>query len=118
MMQEEYKIQRDAIRLIDQKWPNLLYCASAGGMRTSMGTAVKMKAAGYRKGFPDLMIYEPRGKWHGLAIEFKTAKGRLSPEQIEWGESLTERGYFWYVCRSIDDAEAVISFYLSANLDT
>ena len=31
----------------------------------------KAKATGMKKGVPDLFIYEPRGEYHGLAIELK-----------------------------------------------
>lgn len=55
-------------------YPNALYCASAGGMFTSMKQAIKMKATGYVKGFPDLQICEPNGKYFGLFIEVKTER--------------------------------------------
>lgn len=110
--QSEYEIQRDAVRAIDLQFPGLLYCASAGGVRTSIGAAVKMKAAGYRKGFPDLFIYQPSGIYHGLAIEFKTVRGSLTPEQIEWGSRLTREGYAWTVCRTAEAAVNRVRDYL------
>jgi len=36
-----------------------MYCASLGGIRTSFKQAVKAKATGYVKGFPDLQICFP-----------------------------------------------------------
>ena len=72
----------------------VLFCASAGGMRTSIGTAVKMKRAGYKKGFPDIGIYEPRGTYHGLFIELKCDnKSGPTDEQTEWQAELAKRGY-------------------------
>lgn len=70
----------------------VLYCASAGGMRTNIRTAIKMKRAGYKKGFPDIFIYEPRGPYHGLAIEIKVSS-YPTPEQTRWKADLLHRGY-------------------------
>ena len=70
----------------------VLYCASAGGMRTSMHTAIRMKRAGYKKGFPDMFIYEPRGRFHGMAVELKLGT-YPSEEQKEWQAELLKRGY-------------------------
>ena len=50
----EYTIQKSICELLDWKAPWLLYCASAGGVRTSSGGSQRMKLTGYKKGFPDL----------------------------------------------------------------
>lgn len=71
----------------------VLFCASAGGMRVNMRTAIKMKKAGYRKGHPDVFIYEPRGQYHGMAVEIKCGT-YPTPEQKEWQEKLSKRGYY------------------------
>ena len=88
----EYSIQVAICQLLDLKAPWLLYCASAGGARTSLIEARRMKAQGYKKGFPDLFFYEPRGEHHGLAIELKRDKGRATPDQKLWKEELQRRG--------------------------
>lgn len=89
-MKEEWFLQKEFAHWLDAQ--GILYCASAGGMRTNIGTAVKMKMAGYKKGFPDIFIYEPKGQYHGLAIEVK-ARARSTPEQREWKQALEIRGY-------------------------
>jgi hypothetical protein len=71
----------------------VVFCASAGGMRVSMGTAIKMKRAGYKKGVQDIFIYEPRGEFHGMAVEVKLGS-YPSQEQKAWKEALTAKGYF------------------------
>ena len=43
MRNEEALIQEAVINYINAQYPRLLYCASAGGVRTSMKQAVKMK---------------------------------------------------------------------------
>jgi|TARA_Y100000294_G_scaffold134576_1_gene127212 hypothetical protein len=42
-------------------------------------------------------------------IEFKTDKGKLSPHQEEFGDSIHRYGGFYEVIRSIDDMEMVIT---------
>jgi hypothetical protein len=71
----------------------VLFCASAGGMRTNMRTAIRMKKAGYKKGHPDVVIYEPRGGWHGMTVELKL-KSYAAEEQKTWREELLKRGFY------------------------
>jgi hypothetical protein len=102
----------------------ILYCANAGaGIRVSMGTAIKMKNMGYKRGFPDVMICEPRGLFHGLFVELKCGKdSRATPEQIIWQKMLTERGYVSIIMPPLEYMQAVewlrraVSGYLKRNL--
>ena len=74
---------------------------------------VKLKRMGMRVGFPDLFIYEPRGSYHGLAIEMKRVKGgKLSEAQAKCLAELNERGYKAAVCRGFDEAKKIIDDYL------
>ena len=66
--ESEANQQEIVIKYLRLAYPHALYCASAGGMRTSYLQAIKMKRTGYVKGFPDLFIYEPNQDFHGLAI--------------------------------------------------
>ena len=52
-----------------------------------------MKRAGYKKGFPDIFIYEPRGLYNGMSIELK-AGSKPTKEQLEWKMQLGVRGYY------------------------
>ena len=97
-------------------YPNALYCASAGGMFTSMKQAIKMKATGYVKGFPDLQICEPNGKYFGLFIEVKTEKGVVSKEQKEWIKQLNKRGYYATYVKGFDEAIKVIDDYFKGTI--
>ena len=74
MAQNELKIQIAVVNWIKSNFPEILYCASAGGMRTSLSVAKKMKASGYVKGFPDLGIFHPTMKHYGMFIELKANK--------------------------------------------
>jgi hypothetical protein len=112
--ESESNQQEIVIKYLRLAYPDALYCASAGGMRTSYLQAVKMKRTGYVKGFPDLFIYEPRGEFHGLAIEMKKEKGGVaSPEQKRWQDDLRNRGYCSYICKGKDEAIKIIDEYFS-----
>ena len=114
--ESESNQQEIVIKYIRLAYPDALYCASAGGMRTSYLQAVKMKRTGYVKGFPDLFIYEPRGDFFGLAIEMKKEKGGFaSPEQKRWQEQLRNRGYCSYICKGKDEAIKIIDEYFNTN---
>jgi hypothetical protein len=113
MKNEEALIQEAVINYINAQYPRLLYCASAGGVRTSMKQAVKMKKTGYVKGFPDIFIYNAKGAFFGLAIEMKTAKGVMSESQKDWQAKLINNGYHAVTCKSFDEAKQVIDEYLA-----
>lgn len=67
------------------------------------------------KGFPDLVLVNPTmGKI--LYRELKADKGKLSPEQVQWGEWLTAAGADYAVWRPAD--WKVIVFELSGGRAT
>jgi hypothetical protein len=53
------------------------------------------------KGFPDIAGVMPNGRF--FAIELKTDKGRLSPEQIDWITKLNMSGAMAIVLRSKEE---------------
>ena len=77
----ESDLQMNVVNYIKMQYPKAKYCASLGGIRTSISKAKLAKRTGYVKGFPDLQITEARHNYHGLFIELKTAKGRATTYQ-------------------------------------
>jgi len=73
-----------------------------------------MKATGYKSGFPDIFIYEPKGDYHGLAIELKVKGNYASQNQKKVLSILSKRGYRAEVCTGFDNAIAVIDEYLES----
>lgn len=112
----EAGVQIAVIQYLKMSYPKALYCASAGGMFTSMKQAIKMKATGYVKGFPDLQICEPNEKYHGLFIELKTDKGIPSKEQKEWIKQLNKRGYYASICKGFAEAQKIIDGYFAGTI--
>lgn len=109
----ESGIQVAVISYLKAQYPHVIYCASAGGVRTSFKQAVKMKMNGYVKGFPDLQICEPMNGYHGLFLEIKTEIGIASKEQKEWVKQLNERGYVATICKGFDQCKEAIDNYFS-----
>jgi len=91
-----------------------LFCASLGGQyQKYQSQRMKAKRTGYVAGFPDLFIYEPRGKYSGLALELKVKGNYASPKQKKWLLDLVDRGYDAWVCTGFDQAKEVIDNYFN-----
>ena len=111
MKQKEYQLQKAVCKYLDLN--NVLYCGSMGGQyQTHFSQRIKAKKSGYKKGFPDLFIYEARNNYYGLAIELKVGYNKPTNEQSWWIDELNERGYYATICNGLDEALSVIDKYL------
>jgi hypothetical protein len=117
----EYVLQCQVAQYLDLHPKHPLYSADCGGMRTSIGTATKMKRMGHKKGIQDVFVFEPRNNCHGLAIEIKTKEGEPYPdtkrgvpsvEQYTWMKDLNERGYKAVICYGFNECKKAIDEYL------
>lgn len=105
-------------RAHEDRWPvlKLFHAVPNGGFRAKR-TAALMKAEGALAGIPDLSLPCPRW-WpdgsvsHGLYIEMKAAKGRLSSQQQEVIDLLRQHGYRVVVCYSAAEGIAEICRYI------
>lgn len=109
----EDDVQTAFVTYLKLQYPKLLYCASLGGIRTSIKQARKAKRTGYIKGFPDIQILHPNKTYHGLFIEIKPHKlAYPSAHQKEWIEKLNSLNYFAKVCKGLDDCIETLEEYL------
>ena len=53
------------------------------------------------KGFPDLVLIHPQGRG-AIFAELKADTGKLSEEQIRWGEAIVKSGGEYYLWRPKD----------------
>ena len=90
----------------------LLFAVPNQGLR-NRANASRMKAEGMRAGCPDLFLLVARKEWHGLAIEMKSATGKVTVNQSAFLFELNEEGYSTAVCFSTDEAIAFITHYLN-----
>lgn len=114
--QPEYHIQVALAQWLRIQYPRILWTASAGGMRTGIATAKKMKAMGYRKGCPDLLIFEPRGSYHGLFVELKAPGGTKSTEQKAFIKQAEDLGYCACFAFGFEEARKMIEDYINDRL--
>jgi hypothetical protein len=97
----------------------LMFAIPNGGHR-HITVAMKLKAEGVKAGVPDIFLPHPKigSQWpnmhgyHGLFIEMKSKKGKLSPAQEAWAINLESFGYQVEVCYDWINAAKVIVEYL------
>ena len=130
MRNQEEEVQKAVVKYLQLRYPKVRYCASLGGIRTSFKQAVKAKATGYVKGFPDLQICVPMergvegeggtkkgGVYHGLFLEIKKDKKSYpTKEQKEWIAYLNEQGYCARVTKGIDESMQTIDDYFNKKI--
>jgi hypothetical protein len=61
----------------------------------------KLARLGVSPGWPDLVVMRPG---HTGALELKRPGGRVSPEQVAWGERMNAAGWSWAVAYGVEDA--------------
>jgi hypothetical protein len=112
MQQSEHQIQVAVVTWFRMQFPKLiLFAIPNGGMR-NIGTAIKLKNEGVLAGVADLFLMSPNKMHHGLFIEMKAAKGKVSDQQKYFLEQAQAKGYATCVCHSFDEAQAIINKYL------
>ena len=92
-----------------------LLFAVPNGAHLSMVQAKILKGEGMTSGVADMLLWYPSsdGMYCGLAIEFKTEKGRQSERQRKWQEALEATGCYRYeVVRSFEEFRNLINEYL------
>ena len=67
----------------------------------------KFKAMGVIAGVSDLIYLKPGGK--PIFIELKTDTGIQSNEQKKWEIAITNAGYEYIICRSLEDFKFLLS---------
>jgi hypothetical protein len=95
------------------RWPEiaLMHAIPNGGYRNK-AEAGRLKAAGVKRGVPDICLPVPRHGYHGLYIELKVDDNTPSKEQRWYLEQLSKWGYWTCAVWGADSAIATISHYL------
>lgn len=114
---EEAQAQEYLIEYIKLQYPNVIFCAQIAGLNIGARLMQMAKRLGYWKGFPDLLIMEPKGVYHGLAIEMKKeGKYRLTIEQESTLSALSRKGYYAVVADGFEKAKMFVDNYLSLKI--
>jgi len=74
-----------------------------GRVRGSM-----LKHMGMKAGVADVLICWPHCV---LWIELKAPRGKISPEQVAFGQRVGSLGHLYHICRSLDEVAAVLEHH-------
>jgi len=121
---KEESLQIAVSTYIKFAYPSVIFTAESSGIRLTMGQAVKAKKQRSQRGLPDMMILEPRGRYHGLLIElkikspFKIKDGELLAgehlgEQYNAIQKLKYKGYWACFCTGFDESKEIIDAYMN-----
>lgn len=111
----EYELQKACVywfRIIWPKYAKLLF-AVPNDRKQSVIQGARYKASGSVSGVSDLILLVPKGNFHGLCIEMKTEKGKLSENQKEWLELVKMQGYETVVCNSFESFCETMQVYMN-----
>jgi hypothetical protein len=82
--------------------------------KCSIAQGNRRKRKGVKAGIPDIVCPIPSGDFHGLYIEMKTKKGKISPEQERMMRLLHGLGHCVRVAYSGKEAISILEAYLKA----
>ena len=87
------------------KPPAMFTTFPAGWSPMSKARSGQLRGAGLLAGMPDILVF-----WDSrtLGIELKTAKGKLTPEQISTHQRLADAMILVVVCHSVDEVEQLL----------
>lgn len=119
--QSEQELQKAVIKYMKLQHPSIFINGSMGGIYIKhQSQRMKAKLCGYRKGFPDLFIYESRIVQgtikHGLAVELKVKGNYPTDTQRRTLKDLNEKGFEALVCTGFDQAIETIEWYLNCTV--
>lgn len=120
----EYHLQKQITQWLNLQHPSVLFDSDTiAAVKLTKAQAARNKAiqkAGFKR--PDLVIYEPRGKWCGLFIELKASSpykkdGTLRSDahlegQAATMEQLTAKGYYCTFAWEFEQVKKIIEDYL------
>lgn len=113
----EGTIQEQAVSAFRKLYPGVILTAFTQRAMTLIQRVI-YKRQGYMAGTPDVIILAARGGYHGLLLEFKSAKGKQSPEQKEFEDMAKWAGYAYHVVNSVQSAVDVMTDYMNMEITT
>lgn len=98
---------------VQAKYPGIdLMSCSLNGVKLTAAQAGKAKASGMLKGEFDIKIPVARGRYHGLVIEMKAGRNKLTPDQVWYGQRMAQEGWCVVTCWDWEKARDEIVLYL------
>jgi hypothetical protein len=117
MKHEEHEIQVAAFKILrmDTRLSTMFAIpnATTGGPRQGRWLKDEGRLAGVWDVFLPVPIQVDWGWFHGLYIEVKAPKKKLTKEQAEFGIKMHDRGYGIAIVRSVDEFTRAVRWYLN-----
>ncbi len=110
----EEKLQIECVKWFDYQYPqyrSLLFHIPNGGKR-SPSEAARFKRMGVRAGVSDLFLSVPNRDFHGMFIEMKSEKGKVTESQDAFLMAVHVNGYYVAIVNDFDTFKSVIETYL------
>jgi hypothetical protein len=120
----EKDLQINICRWLKLQYPEVIFTSESSGLRLTIGQARSLAKQRSGKGLPDLMIFEPRGDYHGLFIELKREGEKVFrrdgqirsdahlQDQYSVINRLNDKGYLAEFAIGFDEARALITKYM------
>lgn len=125
----EAELQKQVAIYIRMQYPDVIFHSDFGsGVKLTPWQARMQKMQnGGRRAWPDMMIAEPIGNYHGLFIELKREGARLKKQNGEWASShiaeqnimlneLSNKGYKAEFAIGFEQALDLIDDYLGGKI--
>lgn len=114
----EYEEQKNLARWLDSRMVLWTATANGGSLRGGAQSWAKLKSQGVKNGVPDILVFEPRLIYNGIAIElkrrnFKMHKNNHLSVQAKYLKDLESKGWFTMFACGAEEAIAVLSWYLT-----
>ncbi len=97
-----------AANIPELRW---MHAIPNGGKR-NVREAARLKAQGTKSGVWDIFLPIPTNGYHGLYIEMKAGKNKLTKNQHEFGDFVHKQGYLTHTAYSWLEAKQVICDYM------
>ena len=113
----ESSLQISCIKWFRLKYPQYslnLFAVPNGGYRRKV-TAVRMVKEGLLSGVSDLLFLLPTKDYHGLCIELKYNKNKMTSNQKRWANHISKYNYKHIVVYTLDDFISEINSYIYAD---
>jgi hypothetical protein len=117
-MQKNYKkydgkeddFQKSLAKYLDMK--GVLYIHPPNGGTRNVIEATKLKKMGVKSGVPDILIFNRKKSFAGLAIELKVGYNKPSENQLEFMKQLDAEGWMCVVSYSLEECIDLVDSYL------
>lgn len=116
-LKKEDHLQIQLAQWLSYQFPDVLWIHIPNEGKRTPFERFLFSLLGTAKGASDMIFFEPRGQYHGLAIELKVtydnkSKNQPSKDQLLFVKKMNDRGYKALVCWDYDEAEKEIKQYL------